>query len=232
MTASRMLVPRRAAGFTLVEMSVVLVIVALLIGAVSVGRDVYRSAQAERFGSDFVQAWVLAYDRYVAGSGGVPGDNFDNPTGYVNASSGSFLCGNDLLNALLQRGIEIPAGRGEGLGDRYVAQDSRGQPHEVRVCFGNVQWAEPYGNVGTYATRPRNVMRLRGLTPELANQLDQRVDGRVDARHGRFREVDQQAGTAADALVWSLQEDDGMSGGSNDPDAQVAEVHAYLRMDQ
>lgn len=224
--------PRRIHGFTIVEMSVVLVIVALLIGAVAIGRDVYRSAAAERFGNDFVQSWVLAYDRYVAGSGGVPGDNFDNPTGYVNASSNSFLCGNDLLNALLQRGIEIPAGRGEGLGDRYVYQDSHGQPHEVRVCFGNVQWAEPYGSVGSYSARARNVMRLRGLTPELANQLDQRVDGRVDARHGRIREVDQQASTSATALAWSLQDDDGFNGGSNDPDAQVAEVHAYLRMDQ
>lgn len=224
--------PRRASGFTIVEMSVVLVIVALLIGAVAVGRDVYRSAAAERFGNDYVQAWVLAYDRYVAGTGGVPGDNFDTPTGYVNASSGSFLCGNDLLNAMLQRGIELPAGRGEGLGDRYVFQDGRGQPHEVRVCFGNVSWAEPYGSVGSYSARPRNVMRLRGLTPELANQLDQRIDGRVDARHGRVREVDQQASTAAAAQPWSLQDDDGMSGGNNDPDAQVAEVHAYVRMDQ
>ncbi|HEY9256248.1 MAG TPA: type II secretion system protein, partial [Stenotrophomonas sp.] len=106
--------PHRARGFTIVEMSVVLVIVALLIGAVAVGRDVYRSAAAERFGNDYVQAWVLAYDRYVAATGGVPGDNFDTPTGYVNAGSGSFLCGNDLLNAFLQRGIELPAGRGEG----------------------------------------------------------------------------------------------------------------------
>ncbi|HYG05141.1 MAG TPA: prepilin-type N-terminal cleavage/methylation domain-containing protein [Stenotrophomonas sp.] len=224
--------PRRVRGFTIVEMSVVLVIVALLLGAVAVGRDVFRSAAAERFSNDYVQAWVLAYDRYVAGTGGVPGDNFDTPTGYVNASSGSFLCGNDLLNALLQRGIEVPAGRGEGLGDRFVLQDSRGQPHEVRVCFGNVPWAEPYGSVGTYTTRPRNVMRLRGLTPELATQLDTRIDGRVDARHGRVREVDQQSSTSAQALPWSLQNDDAMTGGSNDPDAQVAEVHAYLRMDQ
>ena len=35
-------------GFTLMEMSVVLVIIALILGAVTVGRDVYRGAVAER----------------------------------------------------------------------------------------------------------------------------------------------------------------------------------------
>ncbi len=210
----------------------VLVIVALLIGAVAVGRAVYRSAAAERFGSGYVQAWVLAYDRYVAATGGVPGDNFDTPPGCVNASSGGFLCGNDLLNAFLQRGIQLPAGCGEGLGDRYVFRDGRGQPHEVRVCFGGVSWAEPYGSVGGSSARPRNVMRLRGLTPELASQLDQRIDGRIDARHGRVREVEQQASTAAAAQPGRSKDGDGMSSGGSGPDAQVAEVHASVRMDQ
>ncbi|MGH8084325.1 MAG: type II secretion system protein [Lysobacter sp.] len=216
-------------GFTMIEMSVVLVIIALLVGAVTVGRDVYRAAAAERLGTDFVQGWLLAYDQYVAGVGTVPGDNFDNPSGRINNGTNNFLCEDTLLNAMLARGVTLPAGRGEGLGDRYVYQDSRGVPHEVSVCFAAVQWSEPSTAVGVYANRPRNVMRLRGLTPELATMLDARIDGRVDARHGRFREVDEQDVTNALGVPWSLDSTDTMSG-STDPDAQVAEMGGYVRM--
>jgi prepilin-type N-terminal cleavage/methylation domain-containing protein len=220
-----------ARGFTIVEMSVVLVVIALIVGAVTVGRDVYRSAAAQRMSSDFVQGWLLAYDRFVAGVGTVPADNFDSPTGLVRATTGSFLCGNDLLNAMLGAGIALPTGRGEGLGDRYVYQDSRGIPHEAAVCFGAVPWSEPYASVGNYQARPRNVMRLQGLTPELATMIDTQIDGRVDARHGRFREIGEHNNNTALGVPWSRDETNNFNGGSN-PDAQVAEVSAYLRMGQ
>ncbi len=218
-------------GFTIVEMSVVLVIIALIVGAASVGRDVYRSAQAERLASDFVQGWLLAYDRFATGTNTVPGDNFDNPTGLVNAGTNRFLCGVDLQNAMLRAGVTLPVGRGEGLADRYVYQDGRGLPHEIRVCAGAVAWSEPFGSVGAYAARPRNIMRFEGLTPSMATLLDTKIDGRVDARHGRFREAGFEARTTAASEPWSLQDDDNLVGGTN-PDAQTAEVVAYLRMSQ
>lgn len=218
-------------GFTIVEMSVVLVIIALIVGAASVGRDVYRSAQAERLSNDFIQAWLLAYDRYVANTGGVPGDDFDNPSGLVNGGTNDFLCDIALQNAMLAAGVTLPEGRGEGLADRYVYQDQRGLPHEVRVCVGAVNWSEPSGTVGNYALRPRNVMRFQGLTPSLATLLDTKLDGRIGARHGRFRELGLQDDTTAIAAPWSLQDDDNLNGGTN-PDAQVAEVTAYARMSQ
>lgn len=220
---------RRASGFTLVEMSVVLVIIALIVGAVTVGRDVYRAAAAERLSNDFVRAWVLAYDRYVSGVGAVPGDDFDNPSGRVNNSIGAFLCDDALLNEMLGHGITLPAGRAEGSNDRYVYQDSRGLPHQVRACFGTVQWSEPYASVGNYTARPRNVLRLEGLTPELATLLESKIDGRIDARHGRFREEGQQNANVAIGVPWSRQSDDSISGFA-DPDSQVAELTGYLRM--
>ncbi len=223
--------PRRATGFTIVEMSVVLVIIALIVGAAAVGRDLYRSAQAERLSADFVQAWLLAYEQFVAGTGTVPGDDFDNPTGLVEGTLGTFLCGVDLQNAMLAAGVSLPGGRGEGLADRYVYQDQRGLPHELEVCVGSAPWSEPFGSVGNYAARPRNVMRFEGLTPSLATLIDAKIDGRVDARHGRFREAGLQDDTTPLGVPWSLQDDDTFAGGSN-PDAQVAEVTALLRMDR
>lgn len=223
--------PARTRGFTIVEMSVVLVVIALLVGAVTVGRDVYRSAAAERLSNDFVQGWILAYDRYATGRGTVPGDDFDAPSGQVNNGLENFLCGNALMNAMLAAGVELPGGRGEGSADRYVHQDGRGIPHELSVCFGSVQWSEPGTSVGAYAARPRNVMRLQGLTPALAALLDSKIDGRVDARHGRFREVGPHAATTALGQPWSRNEIEDFNGGTN-VDGQTSEVTAYLRMGQ
>jgi prepilin-type N-terminal cleavage/methylation domain-containing protein len=218
-------------GFTIVEMSVVLVVIALIVGAAAVGRDLYRSAQAERLSTDFVQAWLLAYDRFVAGTSTVPGDDFDNPSGLVGGGTNRFVCDLDLQNALLGAGVTLPSGRGEGLANRYVYQDARGNPQELRACVGAVAWSEPSGNVGNYAARPRNVMRFEGLTPSLAALLDAKIDGRVDARHGRFREVGREADNTAAGQPWSIDDRANLGGGTN-PDDQVALVQAYLRMSQ
>lgn len=226
---------RRCGGFTILEMSVVLVVIALLIGAVSVGRDVYRSAVAERIGSEFVQGWMVAYDRYVAQTGAVPGDDLANPTGRVNGAQGNALCGDELRNAMLARGVALPAGRAEGMESRYVYQDTSGLPQELEVCFINLgDWSEPAAGA-SYATRSRNAMRLTGLTPELANQLDSRIDGRIDARFGRLREINRHSDTAAigsppAANPWS--EDDTDRRQANNPDGQVVTMTGYLKMNQ
>ena len=228
----------RQSGFTILEMSVVLVVIALIIGAVSVGRDVYRSAVAERISTEFVQGWIIAYDRYVAQVGAVPEDDLANPSGRVRNGIAEPLCdtGNDrdLRDAMLERGISLPGGRAEGVESRYVYQDSNGLPQELQVCFTSVvDWAEP-GPGNSYVPRVRNVMLLRGLTPELASQLDNRIDGRIDARFGRLREVGMHDNTTTIGSTptqnpWSVVGTDTHDGKL---DGQIETVTAYLKMNQ
>lgn len=154
---------RRQRGFSLVELSVVLIVIGLVLGAVAVGRDLQRSAANQRLSTDFIQGWQLAYEAYFNGVGHPPGDTAANPTGRVNAG-GAELCGAPMINAFLAAGIRVPTGRTEGQQDRYVYLDSNGNPQEVQVCFQSVQWAEPAATVGTYVALPRNVMVIRGLT--------------------------------------------------------------------
>lgn len=193
----------RQHGFTLMELSVVLVVIGLILGAVAVGRDVQRNAAYQRLSNEFVQGWLMGYDVYWSVTGRAPGDSTTAPTGAVNgspatsAAAGAELCdnpttptaANSLLNVMLAAGIRLPQGRAEGQNNRYVYLDSNGNPQEVRLCFRNVMWAEPGATVGTYVSLPRNVMELRGLTPSLARMIDAQIDTQADARFGRVREV-------------------------------------------
>ena len=226
------------AGFSLLELSVVLVVIGLIVGAVTIGRDVQRNAVYQRIASDFVQGWAIAYDRFYDGTGRPPGDSAVAPTGIVNGATATPLCGVALLNAMQAAGVDLPAGRAEGSADRYVYLDSNGNPQELAICFSNVAWSEPGAAVGTYVSRTRNVMVLNGLTPALATLLDNAFDSLVDAIFGRFREQAQANNINANhpGLAWSRDDrfdiDDAAAPAAptNADEAQVAVVAGYLKM--
>lgn len=226
----------RQTGFTLVELSVVLLVIGLLVGAAAIGRDLQRSAANQRLSTDFVQGWQLAYEAYFNGVGRPPGDDASNPTGQVNsvvAPTGTRLCGAAMVNAFLAAGVRLPEGRTNGQPDRAAYLDSNGNPQEVQVCFQNVNWAEPGPTLGVYVSRTRNVMVLSGVTYSLTSMLDQQIDGLSDARFGRLRDV-----TLANSIatlvgtVWPL--DDRMAFGSTVPttqdEDQVAVTTAFFQM--
>ncbi|MDP3226547.1 MAG: prepilin-type N-terminal cleavage/methylation domain-containing protein [Acidovorax sp.] len=224
-------------GFSLLELSIALVVIGLVLGAVAIGRDLQRSAANQRLSTDFVQGWQLAYEAFVNGVGYPPGDNPVDPTGRINgsvAAAGTEMCGPAMINTFLAAGIKLPDGRTEGQQDRYVYLDSNGNPQEVQVCFQSVNWAEPGAAVNTYATRPRNVMVMKGVTFSLAGALDQQIDGHSDARFGRLRDVtladDVTAGTPGQ--IWPI--DDSMAFGSTTStrldESQVAVTTALFKM--
>ena len=87
-----------------------------------------------------------------------------------------------------------------------------------------------------------NVMVITGLTPDLARSLDQMIDGKPDAREGRFRQQgvanNATAGAAAPVngpgLEWNRTNRDQI--GTNDSrsfdEDQVAIVTAIYKMNQ
>lgn len=205
-------------GYTLIEIAVVLAAIGLLVGGLSIAKEVVRQAEFNRIETKFIQPWKAAYDLYYQRTGTVLGDSQIAPTYMVNGYEASFngsggslagipanyantglrICqgqgyGDESVGAgdpplatqrlhdLFDRhGIRMPAGRAEGLEDRYVYQDSNGNPAEIQVCF---QW-----NPDRQISGSGNVMVIRGLTPDLARKLDAAIDGKADALEGRFRQ--------------------------------------------
>lgn len=126
--------------------------------------------------------------RLGGGAAGLP-ENFGNTglrlshgAGYGANTLGAgdpALAVQDLRDLMLRTGIRLAPGRGEDHEDRYLYTDSNGNATELQVAF---QWNPP----GTISGAG-NVMVIRGLTPDLARYLDQLIDGKPDAREGRFR---------------------------------------------
>lgn len=226
---------RKSRGFSLLELTIALLVIGLLLGAVAIGRDLQRAAANQRLSTDFVQGWQLAYETYLQGVGYPPGDVATNPTGAVGGTAAGELCGEPMINAFLAAGVRLPEGRTEGRPDRYVYLDSNGNPQEVQVCFQNVSWAETGASLGSYVERSRNVMVLKNLTYAVAAALDQQIDGKADARFGRFRDLSLAANTAmTEGQIWPV--DERMAFGSQTPTArnedQVAVTTGLFQMMQ
>lgn len=115
----------------------------------------------------------------AAGSEPVPVCARDPEAGVMRSDKPFVLDKNDLRAYMTRVGIRMPPGRAEGQEDLYVYTDTNGSPQEVQVCF---QWNRPTTPEGA-----GNVMVISGLTPDLARMLDQMIDGKPDAREGRFR---------------------------------------------
>ena len=86
-------------GFTMVEMSIVLVIIGLILGAISIGKDVQRNAEYAKIKQKFVDQWVAAYNAYAQRTGVVPGDSQTAPQLMVNGANSAATSGGDMTVA-------------------------------------------------------------------------------------------------------------------------------------
>ncbi|MDR9497829.1 MAG: prepilin-type N-terminal cleavage/methylation domain-containing protein [Hydrogenovibrio sp.] len=253
---------KRYKGFTLVEMSIVLVIIGLILGAISIGKDLQRDAEYNKIKQKFVDGWVRAYNTYYQRTGVVLGDLQERPQYMVNGRNFSTdtdtVSGGDMtgetspgeicqgvseeetgsgdLHELMDRaGVRMPPGRAEGLEDRYVYLDTNGNPQEVQICF---QWNPPGTNWGA-----GNVMVIRGITPDLARALDVAVDGKADAIEGLFRQANLGDGnystSGQSGMEWraynsqsSTETGANLDNPTNRDEDQVRTVTAHYKMNQ
>ena len=221
-------------GFTLVEMSMVLLVIALIIGAVSVGGDLQRNAVYQKVTSGFIRGWQLSYDSYLTKAAGIrPGDTSNtglvmsaDPTLVAAGTPGTQLCGAALRNMMIAAGVEMPQGRAEGSETVYSYLDSNGNPQEVEVCFQAIAWDIPSGPA-TYSQAAKNVMVIKRLTPDLARMLDSTIDTVSDAQFGKVREYSIAGKVNPVTLPWSIDNTSVYSGTQGEGQIQVVTA-AYL----
>lgn len=137
-------------GFTLVEMTIVLVIIGLILGAVAIGKDVVRNAEYQKVGNKFVYEWKKSYDQYYQRAGVQLGDSQVAPTGMVNGDEtrigGQLASKGNLTGAVAglpenytNTGLRICHGQGYaqnsvGVGDPNLAvQDLRALMQRIGV---------------------------------------------------------------------------------------------------
>jgi prepilin-type N-terminal cleavage/methylation domain-containing protein len=221
---------RNTQGFTLIEMSIVLIVIGLVLGAVSIGKDLQRNAVYQKISQSFIQGWALAYQSHFDRVNLVVSDNPLSPTLMVNSNAGE-VCGLTLQGVMDAAGVQMPPGRAEGSEDKYVYLDTNGNPQQTEICFDNIPWSVDGLNPGTYMLRNKNVMVVKGITPDLARLLDNSVDGLADARFGQFRESQYTNNTASTQRVWSKTNTQNFANANiNQDESQVAILTAYYLM--
>lgn len=248
-------------GYSLVEMSLVLVVIGLILGAASVGKDLQRNAEYKKIKQKFVDQWVQAYNQYYDRVGIVVGDSATLPTQAVarlavtDAGDASDL-DSGLFSAVTQSNVPALCTTGTGLltgaqADlREFFEDAgielppgRAVNTEDDYLYldsnGNPQqasicfrWLVPGSLVGA-----GNTMIISGLTPDLAKFLDNAIDGRADGTTGRFRRSTRPADDANIAATapsqWPEGNDfDDAGTGARTVDDQVQTVVAVYKMVQ
>ena len=244
---------QRQSGFTLVELSVVLAVIGLIIGAMAIGKDVQRNAEFTKVKNKFVDQWEQAYNQHYQRTGVVVGDSQTAPRIMVNgtnyaAAAGLPTSGGNMTTVTPPGRVCDKAG-GAGMTARDGATiitlrnqmtqagvrmpPGRAEGFEDRYVYldsnGNPQELQVcfQWNAPGSAEGSGNVMVLSGLTPELARMLDQMVDGKPDSREGRFRLQGVGNGVAnAPGVQWNRTNDDTAAGAA---DAATGDA---LRLDE
>lgn len=208
----------RQSGFTLIEMAMVVVIIGVILGAISIGKDLQRDAEMQKIYQKFAAAWKQSYDQYYQRTGGVLGDSQIAPTYMVNGNEAVLNNANGAVAGIpsnyANTGLRVCHGQGYaantvGAGDPSLAAQDLHQLMDrigLRMPAGRAEgqedrylYLDSNGNPAEiqvcFQWNPEktnsgagNVMVVRGLTPDLARALDQLIDGKPDALEGRFRQ--------------------------------------------
>ncbi len=120
-------------GFTLIEMAIVLVIIGLILGAVTKGKDMGESARQKKFYNSVIRGWQLAFINYADRTGLLLADAASDTNAKTDdLNSRNWRVNGTIANAIAQLeavGLEPPTGT-----MTYTVSESE----TVSNCFFNI----------------------------------------------------------------------------------------------
>lgn len=202
------------AGFTLVEMSLVLVIIGIILASVMKGRDLITSAQESQQEQNYFQKWLTITNDYYTATRNVLGDGVDfggqddQPDGFADLMYSYEEDHRDqIMNALNTVGIDPCVLVKSNLNDLDIANSAYVCPNNLNP-FQTMLDTEFSGKVRTYVAwlayhivmpnaagktgkehRDVNMLAFINVPIAYAKRLDATIDGVVDGTSGKCRNI-------------------------------------------
>ena len=186
-------------GFTLVELSIVLIIIGLIIGAVIKGKDLIRSAEEKKVYNNWIKAWQIAYNTYQDKTGYVLGDGTAN--GGTAATYDGWVDNirldttTTVQTRLKQVGIDVPQSNIPGVnGGAYNVKGKYASNRVIVYLYRLYSQTE---------RTTKNRLYIVSMPTDVAIAIDKIVDGQVDPSSGAFRRFpDNATGTDGTSKTW------------------------------
>ncbi len=173
----------KRSGFTLIELSIVLIIIGLIIGGVMKGKDLIASASQKKIYNTWVKQWQVTANEYQDRTGAILGDGTTNGgTTTENGLVDNFYADTtgSIPTALDSVGLDLPVSNITGTNGAKYRIKGKYTTQLTRLYFYTV------GGV--------NYLRFIYLPTDVAIAFDKMTDGTIDAAGGSFKLLGATAG--------------------------------------
>lgn len=174
----------KRSGFTLIELSIVLIIIGLIIGGVMKGRDLINSAEQKKIYNTWVKQWQLTANTYEDRTGGVLGDGTVN--GGTAATENGF-CDNVRLDNTVTVQNKLEAIGLEGPVSNIPSTRGGGYKIKGKYTTRNVV-AYLYQLYSHTELSYKNRLYITGMPTDVAIAFDKMTDGISNSQTGAFRQ--------------------------------------------
>jgi len=189
----------KRSGFTLIELSIVLIIIGLIISGVMKGKDLINSADQKKIYNTWVKQWQVTANEYQDRTGGILGDakanggtkdTEDGQCDNVNLSNTTTV--QDELKAI---GLDIPI-------SNLVSTEGGAYRIKGKYTTGKAT-AYLYWLYSQTDKTYKNRLYITGMPTDVAIAFDKMTDGSINPSSGAFRRyADDETGTDGTSATW------------------------------
>ena len=202
----------RKSGFSLVEISIVLIIIGIILSSVMKGRDLYRSSKIKEFSQTFVYEWEIVSDSYFNRMGSILTDSTIN--GGADSTIDGFMDGDvnttqkysNIDTNLTAAGIDICKSIKADIKDGTTFCSSGYNPFKRTITgefTGNQIVSVTFTNY-IIDGKKQNILLFNNIPGDVAQAIDTKRDGIPNGLSGDIFALDSEnvAGSSPTKVVW------------------------------